>query len=244
MQGRTVRAIFIITLALAMGAIVVPFLLFGFSKVEVWNTVAASLAVITALISAWATQTLFERQEEAQQPYPYPTLDAYSRTSLFQLRLTNMGGSTAYDICLSWNKPLLNMKGDQVRFSQGDSGVPLLLPNQSIAVLIDVSSNFLSKNKDADYSGVVEFKDNPRSNRIFRHDFYISAEMYRGLPLYTAEEQTTHNKLQKLPDAIDSVTTELSKLRNDLEKHESLGEQRKKLREFRRQARIIGLRLP
>ena len=93
----------ILTLMLPIGAIVVPFVLFGVGKVEVWNTVAASLAVITALISTWTTQTLFEKQEEAQRPYPYPTLDAYSRTDLFQLRLTNMGASPTYDIRLNYS---------------------------------------------------------------------------------------------------------------------------------------------
>ena len=94
MQGPIVRAISIVALVISIGAIAVPFWLFGYGKIEVWNTVAASLAVVTAIISAWTMQTLFERQEKAQQPYPYPTLDAYSRTSLFQLRLTNMGAST------------------------------------------------------------------------------------------------------------------------------------------------------
>jgi hypothetical protein len=202
----------------------VQFWFFGYNKVE-WNSVAASLAVITAIISAWTTQTSFERQEEARRPYPYPTLDAYSRTSLFQLRLTNMGASTAYDIRLQWNQPILNMEAKPVRFSQGDPEVPLLLPSQSIVALIDVGSNFLSKHKDAEYSGVVEFKDNPRSNTIFRHEFYISAEMYRGLPRYVSAEQETRDKLQKLPDAINGVTTELNRLRNDFEEAYKLGEQ-------------------
>jgi hypothetical protein len=83
-------------------------------------------------------------------------------------------------------------------------------------VLIDASSHFLSNNKDAEYSGEVEFKDNPRSEKIFKHNFYISAEMHRGLPLYTSEEQTTHEKLQKLPDVIGRVATELERLREDL----------------------------
>ncbi len=218
MHGSQVRVVLIAALLMAIGVIgvqIVPFLFFGNSKVE-WNSIAASLAVVTAIISAWTMQTSFERQEEARRPYPYPTLDAYSRTSLFQLRLTNMGASTAYDIRINWDKLLLNREGKPVRFSQGDPEVPLLLPNQSIAVLIDAAPHFLSNNKDAEYSGVVEFKDNPRSNNIFSHDFYISAEMYRGLPLYTSEEQTTHEKLQELPMVIGRVATGLENLREDI----------------------------
>lgn len=219
------RAILSVAFIASIGAICVSFLLFGFGKVEVWNIAAASFAVITAIISAWTTETLYERQEESLRPYPYPTLDAYSRTHLFQLRLTNMGGSTAYDIRLNWNQPLINMKGDQVRFSQGDPEVPLLLPNTSIAVLIDASHRFLSKNKDAEYSGVIEFKDDPRSKKVYTHDFYISAEMYRGLPTYTSDEQTTHDKLQELPNSINNVAKELERLRIDFEDAYKLSEE-------------------
>ena len=77
---RIVRAILIAALMMAIGVIGVQgvqFLLFGYNKVE-WNSIAASLAVVTAIISAWTMQTSFERQEESQRPYPYPTLDAYS----------------------------------------------------------------------------------------------------------------------------------------------------------------------
>lgn len=220
------RTILIASFVLAIGVVGVQgvqFWLFGYNKVE-WNSVAASLAVVTAIISAWTMQTSFERQEEAQRPYPYPILDPYSRTSLLQLRLTNMGASTAYDIRLIWDKPLLNREGNPARFSQRDPEVPLLLPNQSIAVLVDASANFLSKTQDAEYSGVVEFKEDPRSERIFRHNFYVNAEMYRGLPLYTSEEQTTHGKLQELPNAIKGATAELERLRKDLNKACKLNE--------------------
>jgi hypothetical protein len=180
------------------------FWLFGYSKVE-WNPVAASLAVVTAIITSWTMQTSFERQEEAQRPYPYPELDDYSRPGLWLLRLTNMGASAAYDIRLKWNQPLLNTEGKQVLFSQGDPEVPLLLPNKSIAVFIDGSSRFLSKYKDAEYSGVVEFKESRQSNNVFRHEFYINAEMYRIKLRYTTDEQATYAKLREIPDAIRSL---------------------------------------
>lgn len=212
------RAVLLFSVIIAAGSMLVPLWLFGYSKIEVWNTVAASLAVITAVISAWITQTLLEKQEDAQRPYPYPVLDAYSRTYLFQLRVLNMGGSTAYDICLKWEKPLLNTEGKPIRFSQGEPEIPLLLPNASVAVLIDVGHRFLNKYKDAEYSGEIEFKDDPKSNRVFKHNFYINAEMYRGLPAITSEEQDTHEKLQKLPDEVSKVTKELERLRYDLEK--------------------------
>lgn len=213
-----IRGILLISIIIAVGAILMPLWLFGFGKVEIWNTVAASLAVITAVISAWITQTQFERQEDAQQPYPYPVLDAYSRTHLFQLRVINMGSSAAYDIRLKWEQPLLNTDGKPIRFSQIDPEIPILLPNASVAVLIDVSHKFLNKYKNAEYSGEISFKNDPKSDKTFSHNFYVNAEMYRGLPVITSEEQDTHDKLQKLPDEISNIAKELSSLRNDLEK--------------------------
>ncbi len=85
MKRKIIRAILLVAFLASIGAILVSFWLFGYSKIEVWNTVAVSFAVVTAIISAWTTETLYERQEESRRPYPYPTLDAYSRTDLFQI---------------------------------------------------------------------------------------------------------------------------------------------------------------
>lgn len=201
---------------ISMGAIIAPLWLFGYNRVEVWNTVAASLAVITAVISAWITQTLFEKQEDAQRPYPYPMLDTQSRPHLFQLRVINKGGSAAYDIRLNWDQPLLNSEGKPIRFSQRDPEIPILLPNESITTLIDVSHRFLNKYNNAEYFGEIEYKDDPTSNKVFKHKFYINANMYRKQMVYTSQEQETHDKLQELPDEISKVTKELERLRYDL----------------------------
>jgi chromosome segregation ATPase len=70
--------------------------------------------------------------------------------------------------------------------------------------------------------------------------------MYRGLPRYTSEEQTTHEKLQELPDVIKGVTNELSRLRNDFEDACKLGEMNEKMtdEELRRECLAKGIREP
>jgi len=225
MRKAVVRATIAALMLFCAGTIIVTIWLFGYSKVEVWSTVAASLAVITALVSALTAQTLLEKQEEAQRPYPYPALDAYSRTHLFQLRVTNMGGGAAYDIRLNWKQPLLDVKGKPVRFSQRDPEIPLLLPNESVFTLIGAGPAFLSKYPDAEYSGEIEFKDSPTSNEVYKHDFYINIEMFRGLPVYTSEEQETHDKLQKLPGELSKIAQEIEKLRCDFEEAYKLTEE-------------------
>jgi hypothetical protein len=54
-----------------------------------WATIAAVLAVVAAVCSAWTSQRVLELQEDAQQPNPTPELDLRSRFSLTQFRITN-----------------------------------------------------------------------------------------------------------------------------------------------------------
>lgn len=244
MKRVIIRGVLLISILISIGATLASIWLFGYAKVEVWNIVAASLAVTTAIISAWITETQYERQEDALQPYPYPTLDAYSRTHLFQLRVSNMGGSTAYDICLRWDKPLLDVNGNPVRFSQRDPEIPLLLPNASVATLIGVSHQFLNKYSNAVYSGEVEFKGYPTSSNVIKHKFYLNAEMYRGLPVITSEEQDTHDKLQRLPDEISEVARELERLRYDLKKAYHLAEEEELLEKAIEKAKELGQPIP
>ncbi len=244
MERAVIRAVLLAAIIISIGAILAPLWIFGYGRVEVWNTVAASLAVITAVISAWITQTLFERQENALRPYPYPILDPYSRTNLFQLRVANMGGSTAYDISLKWDKPLLDVEGNPIRFSQVDPEIPILLPNASVAVLIGVANQFLNKYKNGEYSGEVEFKEYPGSNKVLRHKFFISSEMYRRQLVYTSEEQETHDKLQKLPDEISKITYELKELRHDLNKSFKPADDDKMLRDVLKKAKELGDPIP
>ncbi len=60
-----------------------------------WATVAAALAVLAAVASAWTSQRVLEMQEDALEPSLLPALDLRSRTNLAQFKVTNHGGSHA-----------------------------------------------------------------------------------------------------------------------------------------------------
>lgn len=185
---------------------------------ERWSTIAAALAVIAATISAWTSQRIFELQEDAQKPYPYPSIDVRSRSQLLQLRLTNGGGTAAHNIRFSWDEPLLNREGKPVRFTKiADSpDIPILLPNESTSVLVDSTVNFFKKYKDTNYLGVISFND--PSGKYLQHPFSLSAEMYRNSMVYDTDEAKTHDELQKIPHEISKLVTELQNLQN-LYKH-------------------------
>src|SRR6476469_5453534 len=112
-----VRILLAIALVTSIAVVVVVFLLLGFRDATSWTIVAAALAVITSIISSWGSQRVLEIQQDAQNPYPYPSIDMESRYGLIQLRVENYGGSAAHDIRLTWNKPLLNSKEVPVRFN-------------------------------------------------------------------------------------------------------------------------------
>ena len=183
-----------------------------------WATIAAALSVIASLASSWSAQRVLELQEDQQKPFPYPSFDMISRFDLPQLRVTNLGGGVARNINLKWQSPLLNSKGEQVRFNtEGKSEIPILLPQESVTSYIDGQLQLFQryKGQEMNFAGEVEFED--ASGKKFSHAFYLSLEKYsRGLS-YTEEEPKTHHRIQQIPEKLQALTNEISHLRQAFE---------------------------
>lgn len=98
---------------------------------EAWATLAAALAVVTSMVSAWGAQRVVELEEARMSPYPYPQFDAKSRYGLLLLKITNFGGGAAHNVRLIWDKPLKNSKGKAIDFSYSEQSenLSVLLPN-------------------------------------------------------------------------------------------------------------------
>ncbi len=216
MRRATFRGIWIIAAAMAIAAMVSALILVGLGKTETWVVVAAALAVITSIISSWSAQRVLELQEDAQQPYPYPSIDVKSRYLVMQLRVTNFGGSAARDIRLTWHDPLLNEQGDAVRFTdqEGVPEIPVLLSSESVAVFVGGSRALYEQYQDMNYSGEIEFTD--ASGKRMTHPFYLSAETYRSALVYDEEEPKTHVELQKIPNELRDLRREVEQLRSML----------------------------
>jgi hypothetical protein len=212
----TSRLILAITLLISIG--IIGFALYSSppNSDAAWAIIAASLAVIASVIAAWTGQKALEIQEEAQKPYPYPTVEASSRYGFLQLRVKNTGGSAAHNIRLVWDKPLVNSKGEPIRFTdqEGAPDIPVLLPNESATVLIDGAQQFFKSVSDANHTGWIHFQDaagNPR-----KHKFYLSVEYYRKRLYYDQEEPMTHYQLQKIPEKLDNVVSELKAIKENI----------------------------
>jgi hypothetical protein len=196
----------------AVGVIVVAMKSLGFESKEAWATVAAALAVIVSVLSAWSTRSVLELQANEREPYVYPSIDVESRYGLIQLRIENYGGGPAFGVKLNWEKPLLNSKGEPRDFGR----IPVLLQKESLSILVDGQIQFYGAYKDCNYSGKVEFKN--ASGRKKKYLFNVSAEKYRATLTYTEEAPKTHHQLQQIPDQIEKLTSAVSSLKDSLEK--------------------------
>lgn len=208
--------------AVSIFVILAAVMFVGVQQKETWAIIAAALAVITSIISAWSAQKILELQEDESKPNPLPSLDLTNRYGLVQFRVTNYGGGTAQEIRLRWNKPLLNKDGQPVQFHDDSNlpDIPALLPHESIATRVDGSKQFFEKHKNSEFTGVLEFKD--ASGKKTNRPFHLSAYQYRYTLEYENEELKTNYELQKIPEKLEKLTNEVRDLRNNLNRHDNL----------------------
>lgn len=197
---------------------ILPLVQLGTRKPETWATIAAALAVLTAVVSAWTSQRVLELQEDAQEPSISVSLDLRRRSELVQLRIANVGGSLAKDVQVTWDTPLLDVDGQPVRISSLPDGpdiLPVLPSGQSSAILVGLVYRFFEKYKDSTYSGVVSYKNVSGDSR--RQRFVVSGEIHRRSLVHEDEEALTHQELQRIPRQLKEIASEVSRLREFME---------------------------
>jgi hypothetical protein len=208
-----IRLILAVVVSLSIAVVLIAFMRPQWLPMDKVPVIAGALAVLTSAIAAWTANRVVELTENELKPYPYPFFDTQSRTGLILLSITKFGGSTAHDVRLRWEEPLLNAEGNEVSFGPRNF-LPVLLPKETTRVCVDVAYKFYQKYEEPNYSGEVEFKNS--SGRLFRHRFYASAEKFRGTLLHEDEMSLTHGKLQTLPGILDDLTTEVRKISKEL----------------------------
>lgn len=187
---------------------------------EPWATLAAALAVVTSMVSAWGAQRVIELEEDKLAPYPYPQFDVNSRYGLMLLKVTNFGGGAAHNIRLIWDKPLRNSKGKEIRFApELDSNeIAVLVPGQYISQFIDGHVQFFQSEGPHIYRGTVKYADGTGRKKSLR--FLMDAESLRGTPSYVDESTRTHYELQKLPEMLQRLCNEVKEATRHLERAE------------------------
>jgi hypothetical protein len=166
-----------------------------------WATVAAALAVLAAMISAWTSQRQLELQEDAAQPAVLPAIDLRSRTNLAQFTMTNHGGSHAYSVAVKWDRPLLGRDGKPIAL--GAEPIPMIPKGESASVLVTSSHDLISTNEDTTYTGTISFKNS--RGRTFSELFTITAEHERHAMVLATDDQEMKADLKRIREALEKI---------------------------------------
>lgn len=219
MSPITTRIFLGLTLLLAIGTGYASLQGITAGKNEAWATLAAALAVITSMVSAWGAQRVMELEEARMSPYPYPQFDTKSRYGLLLLKITNYGGGAAHSVRLIWDNPLKNSNGKSIDFSnsEGSENLSVLLPNQHISKIVDGTVGFFSVPGPHLYRGTVEFEDGAGKKRS--HKFHLDAECLMGTPTYDEEGPKTHYELQKLPGELEKLRKSIDAIGREIQRN-------------------------
>jgi len=207
-----IRILLLAALGLIAWVAVVSLHSLGLNNVTTWATLAAALAVLAAVASAWTSQRMVELQEDALQPNLVPWIDLRSRYGMAQFRITNHGGSAAYDIRLSWERPLQDAEGRIVTLGT-NTPIPVLEAKQSASVLIGIPHMWFSKVSDTTSKGSINFLNASGHRRSA--PFIVSAEHERSALVHHDELPKTLYELQKLPDLLEKLRVAVSELSID-----------------------------
>lgn len=196
----------------ALGVPATTFAVRGPDAPEAWTLLAASLAVITSIISAWSSRRVVEIQEDAQRPNVYPAFDFTSRYGLVLLRVKNVGRTPAHDISLEWDVELKNHAGATIGFPKNDGlpAITVLWPGESITQIVDTPHDVLGAHPEKEYTGFVTFED--PSRRRYRRPFRLDIRPYSGAPMYDEEVPRTHYELQQIPKELQAIRKAVEKL--------------------------------
>src|SRR5207248_1602793 len=134
-----------------------------------------------------------------------------SRDQLLLLRLSNVGGSPAYDLQIDWNDPPLQThQGNVAHFADTQPEVRILLPSESLALAVGVPAQFFKTVEAEVFAGTLSYRDG--AGRSHRSKILLSAEHYRRALQYDREELATHKRLQELPKKLDDLAAAIRSL--------------------------------
>jgi hypothetical protein len=187
-----------------------------------WNTVASSLAVITAIIGSWSTQRIIWKQQEELEPKINIYLDLQSRKRITQFVVENAGGSSAYDVQIIWVKPLYTIKNTEIHFTSGVDNIDFkrIYKGQKYSYAVNRTEELYKteapNNETLDYYGFITYKKSPKSLFKIKEDFFITLEPYRNsldfetdYEVFLNEHSNVHKDLVALNKNLKQLLTKL-----------------------------------
>ncbi len=179
--------------------------------IEEWNTVATSLAVITAIIGSWTTQSIIFRQERESLPNLSIQFDLYSRINVTQFLIENIGGSSAFDVKINWKKPLFGHDRKEIHFESGIDNIDIrcIGHRQKFSRYVGLTNTVFRVNNNGtetlDFYGSIQYKKSPNSKFNIKKDFFISLEPYRSSLDFVTDAQEFYKEVHKDLVAINNT---------------------------------------
>lgn len=200
----------VISFLLSVGVIIFSISTLGVENKEAWAVIAASLAVITSVISSWAAHQTLEMQEDALKPYPYPFFDTTSRPGVSLFRVKNFGGTVARDIELIWDldKPF------EFKRPKGEPDIKVLVPGETISY--NLGTGDPEKNPSRTFTGIIKFRD--ASGRVLNHKFVASLGQHDHSEKVDSVEAFASLSIQDMPRMLSNIEATLNHNLGELKK--------------------------
>lgn len=148
----------IIIISISTGIVISTLLL------KQWNTLTASLAITASLLTVYGSIRLNWRLEDAHEPYINIYFDTKSHKYAAGLVLRNDSGSTAYNIEIHWDNPLIDSDGKILKFIDDGIDVYSLPVSEKVSTYVNTIESFFSEDKSLEiYSGNLIYYSTPRS---------------------------------------------------------------------------------
>lgn len=184
-----------------------------------WNTLTAGLAIIASLLTVYGSIRLNWRLEDAHEPYINIYFDTKSHKYATSLVLRNDGGSTAYNIEIHWDNPLIDSDGKILKFIDEGIDVYSLPVGEKVSTYVNNIESFFSEDKPLEiYSGNLIYYSTPRSKTKIKQPFILSMHSF-AKSIMTENDQTSfYFENRQLTKSVKELKVEVSKLSSKLDK--------------------------
>jgi len=181
-----------------------------------WNTIAASLAVFTALITIYISFKITWKSEDDSEPQLIVKWD-FESSPIANLVMENIGGGSAYEISIEWEKELKDAIDKPITFGT----IPCLPKNQKIKTVVNSQPNLWKNAKEFganndEFSGVIKFKRRRNTKKFNTSEFCISLGHKRLRIDFETSKQEFYSQGIKIVSQLEKLNENLNKQNNQL----------------------------
>jgi len=210
------RIIFGVAFIFSLSVIVMAIFFKSVVAPDSLNAIAASLAVITAIFSSYGALKIVENEEDSRRPRVTIEPDLFSNAWAAQVSIRNVGLQDANSVSFHFD-PSVRSDCKLVKEIEKRS-ISGLSPGEVLKIII-CSTVDLFNNEPLIYTGSIEFSG-PHGKR-YTESFLLDLEKYKNSPVHLDEYHSAAEKIQKIPEEVAKIATELKNLTNQIKEKKS-----------------------